>query len=89
MANQICARATETGKLFLELATPHFNEHSFKETSAYLGDFGYVINLKRGMDKIQTLRVARLKSFILDVEGAAKAKFGDHYKIREFVLVGN
>jgi hypothetical protein len=45
MAKQVYARATQTGKLFLELATVHSNETSFKETATYLGDYGYVINL--------------------------------------------
>ena len=89
MTNQVYARATQTGKLFLELATQHSNEQQFKETSAYVGDFGYVISLKRGMDKIQTIRVARLTSFISEVERAAKARFGDQYRIREFVLIGD
>lgn len=89
MANQVYARATQTGKLFLELATVHSNETSFKETATYLGDFGHVINLKRGLDKIQTIRCKRLKAFISEVEGAAKERFGSHYRIREFVLIGD
>jgi len=88
MTKNVFARATQTGKLLLELGSADLDEKLFTETAAYLGDFGYVIHLKRGMTKLQTIRCARLQSFISEVEGAAKARFGDQYRIREFVLIG-